>query len=141
MKWLREQGVNRCDTWLGISTDEAHRQRLSAVRWNQNHYPLIELGLSRTDCKKEIAMVGWPEPEHSHCFMCPMQSNSEWLSIKTNWPEDWKRAVGIEAEIQEVDPTVFLHHSCKRLPDISIGSDSTEQLSFWECFGSGDCQG
>ena len=38
------------ELWLGISTDEAIRVRTSRDRWMTNRYPLIEAGMSRSDC-------------------------------------------------------------------------------------------
>ena len=38
------------ELWLGISTDEAIRMKDSRDRWMTNRYPLIEAGMSRSDC-------------------------------------------------------------------------------------------
>ena len=38
------------ELWLGISTDEAMRMKDSRDRWMTNRYPLIEAGMSRSDC-------------------------------------------------------------------------------------------
>ena len=38
------------ELWLGISTDEAIRVRTSRDRWITDRYPLIEAGMSRSDC-------------------------------------------------------------------------------------------
>ena len=38
------------ELWLGISTDEAMRMKDSRDRWMTNRYPLIEAGISRSDC-------------------------------------------------------------------------------------------
>ena len=38
------------ELWLGISTDEAIRMKTSRDRWMTNRYPLIEAGMSRSDC-------------------------------------------------------------------------------------------
>ena len=37
------------ETWLGISTDEMKRAKMSDVRWIELYYPLIDLGMSRGD--------------------------------------------------------------------------------------------
>ena len=38
------------ELWLGISTDEATRMKTYRDRWVRNRYPLIEAGMSRSDC-------------------------------------------------------------------------------------------
>ena len=46
------------ELWLGISTDEAVRMKDSQDRWMNNRYPLIEAGMSRSDCLQWV--VGPP---------------------------------------------------------------------------------
>ena len=44
------KGKHRVEQWMGISTDEALRMRDSPQKWILNRYPLIEMGMSRSDC-------------------------------------------------------------------------------------------
>ena len=65
------------ELWLGISTDEAIRMKDSRDRWMTNRYPLIEAGMSRSDCAD-----WWKERydrplERSACVACPFQSPSQ----------------------------------------------------------------
>ena len=46
----RVPAVTTVELWLGISTDEAIRMKTSRDRWITNRYPLIEAGMSRSDC-------------------------------------------------------------------------------------------
>lgn len=48
--------------WVGISTDESHRAKRSAEPWAEDRYPLLELGMSRTDCLKWMKAQGFPLP-------------------------------------------------------------------------------
>jgi hypothetical protein len=137
-KWLREQGVERCDTWVGISIDEKRRMKPSAKKWNQNRYPLIELGLRREDCIDLIARMGWLKPEHTSCYLCPNQGDFQWQTLKERFPSDFQKAVEAERFIQTVNPNVYFHRLCKSLD--SIRFDAFGVGSFFigkECFG--DC--
>ena len=116
-RWLREQGVKRCDTWLGISVDEARRARPGRAKWNQLRYPLIELGLRREDCIDLVARLGWQKPEHTSCFICPMQSDFQWRRIRDEFPENWRDAVNIDRMIRTVNPNIYLHPSCVPLEE------------------------
>ena len=114
-KWLAENGVHRYQSIIGIAADEAHRQRKPTRALYTNRYPLVEMGLTREACIKLITDAGWPEPIHSSCIMCGLQSDGEFWHMKYNAPEDFKRACEIEDEIHQQQPDIFIHRSCKPL--------------------------
>jgi len=118
-KFVKENGIERFEHWLGISTDEARRARKSAgVQYIELRYPLIELGLSREDCVRIIREAGWPVPVRTSCIMCPQRTMFEWLRLKVECPEDFERACEIEDEIRRVDPNVFPTPKCRPLREI-----------------------
>ena len=117
IRFMRELGIEKCENWIGISTDESRRARASTRKWITYKYPLIELGLSREHCIYEIAKVGWPLPVRSSCVFCPMQTKESWQTMKDKYPEDWKKAVNVEKFIQARCPDVFLRKDCKPLSD------------------------
>lgn len=83
--------------WLGITTDEAHRQRESDVQYLENRFPLIEKGWSREDCKGYLREnYPWLRVEKSGCFMCPYQSKHGWASLKGDHPELFADALELE---------------------------------------------
>jgi len=133
-QWLRFQGVERCDTWLGISTDEIRRVRKSTLHWNQNRYPLVELGIDRGKCLYLLGKNGWPIPPRTSCYMCPNHSDAGWIELKRNAPEDFERAVQLEREIRTTQPDVFLHEFCQPLDQVVFRNQ--QQLMELECFGS-----
>ncbi len=100
------------ELWLGISTDEAIRMKDSRDRWMTNRYPLIEAGMSRSDC-----LNWWKERydrplERSACVACPFQSRKRWVETKRRWPELFAEAVEIDARLREglsLDKTPYLH--------------------------------
>lgn len=121
-KFVRENGIDRFQHWLGISTDEARRARkVSSVKYIELRYPLIELGLSRADCVQLIKDAGWPVPIRTSCIMCPQRTMFEWLRLKVECPDDFDAACQIEDEIRAVDPSVFLTSKCRPLREILAG--------------------
>lgn len=117
-KFLRSQGIKRAASWIGISTDEAKRQRKSHQEWLRNRYILIEKNMSRYDCLYLVREQGWPDPQHSSCIMCPQQHDDEWERMKANHPQDYQRCVEIDNEIEERNENIYLHKSMRRLRDI-----------------------
>lgn len=108
MRWIRTQGVSQCDSWLGISTDEMSRIRISREQWIQHKFPLIELGLSRDKCVEQVTFMGWPAPPRSSCYMCPNQSGAEWKELREKDPDDYAKAARMQDMLQEFDAGLFL---------------------------------
>ena len=84
------------ELWLGISTDEAIRMKTSRDKWMTNRYPLIEAGMSRSDCADWWAIRYDRPPECSAYVACPFQSRQRWVEIK-------RRRPGLLAETVEID--------------------------------------
>ncbi len=88
--------------------------------WKRREYPLIELRLSRDDCKALIESVGLPEPPKSSCFFCPFHRPQEWVDMKEAHPDLFERAVEIEDAINEkklhlAKDGMFLHRAKRPL--------------------------
>lgn len=66
---------------MGISTDEADRMKPAAKKWINARFPLIDLGMSRTDCIQWCRDNGYPEPPKSACTYCPFHDDAMWLSM------------------------------------------------------------
>lgn len=99
------------DIWLGVSRDEAARMRVGHTgKWQYRH-PLIDDGrlMNRQDCSALVQSMGWPQPPRSRCWMCPNQGPTEWADLKANWPADMAKADKLERQVQERDPTIYLH--------------------------------
>lgn len=74
-RYFKKQGYTHIVTGLGISTDEIQRARTTEMQheklsnvYKQKEYPLIEAGLSRTDCHAIIRDAGLPPAPKSSCF-------------------------------------------------------------------------
>lgn len=114
VKWTRENILGlqprqrapedvRVSQWLGISTDEVLRMKdSSGFPWQDLRYPLIELGMSREDCRRWFASE-FPDRTlpRSACSGCPYRSDREWLHLKQTNPADFQDAVDVDRNLRE----------------------------------------
>lgn len=128
--------------WIGISTDEAHRMKVSREPRIHNRYPLIELGMSRQDCLAWMEERGYPKPPRSACVFCPYHSDSEWIRLRDEEPEAFAQAVEYERGLQETIsriPTfrgkVFLHRSLIPLTEVEFKAGENRKQFGNECEG------
>jgi hypothetical protein len=78
--------------WMGISTDEAQRTRISQDWWQALSYPLLSMRWSRQDCIDYLDALGIATPK-SACVYCPFHSDAAWRSLTD---ADLARAVEVE---------------------------------------------
>lgn len=99
-KWLKQNGATKEDpavVAVGISTDEYKRaNNKSDALFEKRVFPLLELGLSRTDCVKVIADAGIPVPPKSSCFFCPWHSKDAWAEMRRDEPELFEKSAQLE---------------------------------------------
>ena len=133
----RKHTKHKVTMQMGISVDEASRMKPSRIKWVTNSFPLIDLGLSRADCKKFVVGVLGKAPPRSACTFCPYRSNEEWINMKKTDPASWAQAIEVDEAIRnakEKNGTMYLHRSCQPLS----GADLTDkQPALWdeECAG------
>ncbi|MEV1069260.1 phosphoadenosine phosphosulfate reductase [Streptomyces sp. NPDC050263] len=100
-RWLREHGATVRDpatVGIGISLDEIHRaNRRRKEPYEEIEYPLLDLGLRRSDCEHIIAEAGLPVPPKSACFFCPFRTVEAWKQQRRNEPELFAKSVQLEA--------------------------------------------
>ena len=125
----------------GISLDEIQRMRESNQRWLKFRYPLIEMRMSRHDCKLWFKKNGIPEPPRSACVYCPYRSNHEWRNLRDNEPEGWQEALRVDElirnGIQTTTQQLFLHQSLKPLAEVDLRTDE----DFGQMTFLGECEG
>lgn len=100
-KWIRKNAPN-CILGKGISTDEPHRATPS--REDDGYlsaYPLIELGLSRSDCLRLVREAGLPQPPKSSCWFCPYKTTDQWITARRERPELFTKVVNLERHLNE----------------------------------------
>lgn len=127
-RWMRDQGIDRATMWIGFSLDEKDRVRHGPPAWIVKRFPLIERRMRRGDCVSVVEGLGWPPPPRSACWMCPNMTNREWRELREESPQDFAKAVSLDAAIRERDPDVFLHSSGAPLKDADLGAPDNQMV-------------
>lgn len=132
----------RVEQWIGISTDEIERMKVSNDRWCVHRWPLIEARMSRADCLAWLKRMGYPEPPKSSCIGCPFHSNATWRLMQKNDPEAFADAIAVDRLLRSKGASrgmrskEFMHRSCKPLSEVDFLADGSEQPDFLaECDG------
>ena len=100
-KWIKANAPE-CTLGKGISTDEPHRATPSRESDGYTSaYPLIELGISRSDCLTIARDAGLPQPPKSSCWFCPFKTTDQWVTMRRERPELFVRAVKLERVLQD----------------------------------------
>lgn len=138
----RKRVKEKVRAMLGISLDESQRMKPSRLKWIQNTWPLVDLGIKRLDCYNIIEQAGLPKPEKSACVYCPYHSNSWWSWIKNEHPEQFNKAVEFDHAIREMtmrggDQPGYIHNSCKPLDEVDFQEADPNQVDLFnnECEG------
>ena len=131
--------------WIGISLDEVQRMKDSREPWAENCWPLIDMRMSRNDCKLWMKAEGYPEPPRSACVYCPFHNNNEWRRLKNHEPHEFQKAVEFERQLisskaasDDLDGTPYLHRSCVPLNEVDLSTEEDRgQTDLWgnECEG------
>ncbi len=131
--------------WIGISLDEIYRMKPSRDWWAKSVWPLVNMRMSRHDCKLWMQRKGYPEPPRSSCVYCPFHNNQEWRRLKNDEPEAFKQACDFEAALQAAKASSdnfntkpFLHRSCVPLTEVDLSTEEDGgQLNLFlnECEG------
>lgn len=139
-RWVQKhRNGDPVEMWLGISTDEALRMKPSGVQYITQRWPLIELAMSRNDCKAWLKEHGLPEPPRSSCVFCPYHSVREWREVQKH-ENDWEEAVKVDLKLRNYRPPYRLYIHPARIPleEVDLRSETEKgQLSLWdeECEG------
>ena len=132
------------EMWLGISIDEALRQKADREEWVTKRYPLIERGFSRAQLYKwfQENYVGRPLPTSS-CIGCPYHTDAIWKQLKDSDPDSFSDAVFVDEALRKV-PSVrgtikgqaFLHRSRTPLVEVDFTeAKNYDNLMLEECDG------
>ena len=134
-----------CAQWLGITTDEWMRMKPAKPGWQENVWPLIEMGWSRQDCLKWFG-ANYPgrRLRKSSCVGCPFHGNRTWLDFSREYPEEMERVVLLDerlrsaefpiAKWQNKDSKRYLHGSAKPLREVlqELDRRDREQLTLFD---------
>ncbi|WP_043264730.1 phosphoadenosine phosphosulfate reductase [Streptomyces sp. CT34] len=87
---------------VGISLDEIQRaNNRRSEPYEQITYPLLDLGLRRTDCHRLIRSAGLPVPPKSACFFCPFHRPEAWREMRRTAPELFAKSCQLETLLNE----------------------------------------
>jgi len=136
---LKAHHKNPVKCWVGISTDEYTRMKISSVKYIENVWPLIAARKSRSDCLLWMERNGYPTPPRSACLGCPFKSNNEWRHTKKNEAE-WAQTVADDYAIRNLgtsDMEQFMHKDMVPLDkaDLSTAEDRGQYSFLDECEG------
>jgi hypothetical protein len=126
---------------IGISTDEWTRMKPSRVKYIENTWPLIDLNMSRNNCKDWLKDKGYIVPPKSSCLGCPFHNDELWRDIKIDSPEEFEETCKVDDAIRDMPKfkyQQFMHRSCKPLRDVDLRTmEEMGQLNFFddECEG------
>lgn len=104
-RWCVENGATEASparVAIGFSTDEwtrATRRTDSGVEVIE--HPLLDLGMSRTDCAEVIASAGLPVPPKSACSFCPFRLPSDFVTMARDDPAEFTRVAELEDRANE----------------------------------------
>ena len=63
------------------------------------------MGLTRGHCLEWMEKHGYPRPPRSACVYCPYHSDTEWLKLKEESPDEFEKAVQFERRLWETAAT------------------------------------
>lgn len=87
---------------IGISVDEIGRANNRRVEpHEQIVYPLLDLGIRRTDCARIIRDAGLPVPPKSSCYFCPFHRPETWHDMRREQPAEFEKACQLEDLLNE----------------------------------------
>lgn len=131
------------EKWLGISTDELQRLKVSLNKWEVNRWPLIEARMSRADCRAwfDRNYPGRPLAK-SACLGCPFQDNQRWRELRDGNPAGWEDACAFDDAIRHNGSKLrgmrgqqFVHRSGVPLREADLEDNAIADLFQGECEG------
>ena len=139
----------RVEMWIGISKDEVARMKPSRESWAEHRWPLVDLGMSRSDCLDWFS-TEYPERHlpRSACVICPYRSDEHWIELKQAEPSSYEDAVRFDKWLRKssgnavrmlVDGRPYLHAARRPLATViaerEAGHYKDEDLFTNECDG------
>ena len=130
--------------WIGFSVDEIDRIKESTTqKYIRFVYPLVELKLTKDDCKQLILDKGRPLPPRSVCNACFANSPAYYKELHESQPDAWRKAVNVDDSIRNLTQ-VGINDECyvsstlmplRDLPDVNFLGDGPDE----DCSHPGHC--
>jgi hypothetical protein len=124
--------------WVGISLDEIQRMKPTGLKWIENTWPLIDQRMTRHSCKAWFA-ERYPGRTlaKSACVFCPFKRDAEWIEMRENDPESFRRAVEADEKMRDAGKgrTQFVTKQLIPLADLRSAEDDGQFNFDDECEG------
>jgi hypothetical protein len=138
-------GGGAVSQWIGISKDEAHRQKPSGVKYIKNRFPLLEMEMTRLHCLEWMAKKGYPKPPKSSCIFCPYHSDKQWAELTPTELAEvghiekvWNEHIKLDERAKKTHGIIRFHRSCKPILEVDFNlGDAKNQI---DMFGN-ECEG
>jgi len=131
--------------WIGISKDEAQRQKPSGVNYIKNRFPLLEMDMTRLHCLEWMAKRGYPTPPKSSCIFCPYHSDKQWAELTQEElnevgviEQKWNEIIKLDERAIKKHGIIRFHRSCK--PILEVNFDEGDSKNQIDLFGD-ECEG
>lgn len=145
IKRFNKKNPLMCEQLIGISVDEAQREKPSQKAEIRHVFPLLDLYMTRNDCLNWMKKHGYPEPPKSACTFCPFHSDEMWIEVMSS-PER-ESVIHFERELQrlaKIDDLTrgvpFLHRSCVPIDQVEFKPKTNKKLHQLNLFGN-ECSG
>jgi len=134
-----KQRMKPTELWLGISTDEIERAKVSQMYNVEYKYPLIDKQISRADCITFLEERSFHNVDKSSCVFCPYQQNKQFREIKEKYPEQWSKIVEVDKAIRDKsrkgkEDRLYLHRSLKPIDEVYLQENQEELFMCEEGF-------
>jgi len=93
---------------LGIAADEPDRAGENDTHYEENHYPLIEMGMGKPEIRQYLADRGYGHVYKSGCSQCPYQGDGWYWLLSELEPARFAAIVQYESNALEFNPKAFL---------------------------------
>jgi len=114
---------------IGISLDEALRQKPSGVKYITNAYPLIEMNMTRGHCLEWMSKQGYAAPPKSACTFCPYHNDAQWASLTAEelagvagMEREWNRLAREDKGKTQTRGIIRFHRSLKPIDQVDFGA-------------------
>lgn len=124
------------EQWIGISTDEIERLKVSDVPYIQLRHPLIEARMSRRDCERWLMERQYPVPPKSACTFCSYRDNAGWAAMRVSDPAAFEDACQVDEGLRvngrhrNMRAEMFLHRSLKPLREVDFAAPDLDGFRF-----------
>jgi 3'-phosphoadenosine 5'-phosphosulfate sulfotransferase (PAPS reductase)/FAD synthetase len=104
-KYVRERDAHPIYL-VGIDADESHRAKPANLEAKDipKLYPLIDMGMSRSDCREVIRRAGLCVPAKSGCWHCMFARKREVLDLCRDRPDLAEQIVELEEASLDIHP-------------------------------------